>query len=43
VRRLHLIGSKYRNREAEFIISTEAPDTYGTVFLISGGFKTLRE
>jgi hypothetical protein len=31
-----LSGSKYRNREAEFIISTEAPDTYGTVFLISG-------
>jgi hypothetical protein len=30
-----LSGSKYRNREAEFIISTEAPDT-GTVFLISG-------
>lgn len=25
-----------KNREAEFVISTEAPDTYGTVFLISG-------
>lgn len=24
------------NREAEFVISTEAPDTYGTVFKISG-------
>lgn len=25
-----------QNREAEFVISTEAPDSYGTVFLISG-------
>lgn len=25
-----------QNRQAEFVISTEAPDTYGTVFKISG-------
>lgn len=25
-----------QNREAEFVISTESPDTYGTVFKISG-------
>ncbi|MCG9792490.1 HK97 family phage prohead protease [Flavobacterium algicola] len=31
-----LSDSNKENREAEFVISTEAPDTYGTVFKIGG-------
>lgn len=31
-----LTDKNKENREAEFVISTEAPDTYGTVFKVSG-------
>lgn len=31
-----LTDENKQNREAEFVISTESPDTYGTVFKISG-------